>query len=461
MERKFYPENFERFLKGHADQFKMSPSKKVWHGIYNDLHPGRRWPSIAMTMVFIFTLVIVGHLNTNNGNIKLLDQSSLDNSNSTNRRETLPTAKKTANNYPRDHYNFSHRNTGATNNNPPVEDTPILSAITDNQPYSITPTPFSKNETRFNTAVENRNERISIEKIENDIQKAEGEIKKITEPDQAKEQPAIQGLNNDQKEETVSTTTPNNVISSPDQITANITSRDNAVTNIKPKKLNSVTWVYYITPSLSYRNFSDERINNAVFHKPRIGYEAGTAMSFNIDKKLQFTTGIQLNYSGYKIKANNTHPIVATLMLNSEIPGQYDTYYTMSTYGNNTGSELTTLKNYSVQASLPIGLQYVFAANDNVKFGAAAAFQPSIVIASKSYLLSSDKRNYLMASDLMRNINMSTNFSTYISFASNTFNWQIGPQVRYQLLSTYSNRYPVKEHLVNYGIRLGISKISK
>jgi len=68
MERKFYPENFENFLKGHADQFKLTPSKKVWHGIYNDIHPGRRWPSIAMSMVFLFTLVIIGHLNTNNGN---------------------------------------------------------------------------------------------------------------------------------------------------------------------------------------------------------------------------------------------------------------------------------------------------------------------------------------------------------------------------------------------------------
>src|SRR5687768_2308880 len=78
MERKFYPENFERFLRGHADQFKMTPSKKVWHGIYNDLHPGRRWPSIAMTMVFIFTLVIIGHLNTNNSDkASLRDLSAL------------------------------------------------------------------------------------------------------------------------------------------------------------------------------------------------------------------------------------------------------------------------------------------------------------------------------------------------------------------------------------------------
>src|SRR6266487_7110850 len=66
MERKYYHENFESSLSEDADQFKMYPSKQVWHGIYNDVHPGRRWPSVAISFLFIFTLVIVGHLNTGN-----------------------------------------------------------------------------------------------------------------------------------------------------------------------------------------------------------------------------------------------------------------------------------------------------------------------------------------------------------------------------------------------------------
>jgi hypothetical protein len=192
-----------------------------------------------------------------------------------------------------------------------------------------------------------------------------------------------------------------------------------------------------------------------------IGYEAGTAMSFNLIKKLQFTTGLQFNYSGYNIKANNVHPTVGTIILNGETPGQYNAYSTMSHYGNSTSSEMTTLKNYSLQASIPIGLQYVFAANDNIKIGAAATVQPTLIIAEQAYMLSTDRKNYLTAPNLYRSLNMNTNFSTFISFSSNSFNWQIGPQVRYQILSTYSDRYPVKEHLINYGIRLGISKFSK
>ena len=67
MERRFSMNDFEHSLKEHADDFKMIPSKRVWHGIYNDMHPGRRWPSITMSLLLIFTLVVIGHINTHNG----------------------------------------------------------------------------------------------------------------------------------------------------------------------------------------------------------------------------------------------------------------------------------------------------------------------------------------------------------------------------------------------------------
>src|SRR5664279_2601811 len=66
MERRFSMNDFEQSLREHTDQFRMIPSKRVWHGIYNDLHPGKRWPSITMSLLLIFTLVVIGHLNTNN-----------------------------------------------------------------------------------------------------------------------------------------------------------------------------------------------------------------------------------------------------------------------------------------------------------------------------------------------------------------------------------------------------------
>lgn len=462
MERKFYPENFEKFLKGHADQFKLTPSKKVWHGIYNDLHPGRRWPSVAMSMLFIFTLVIIGHLNTNNGhNTALYDLNSLHASNI-----AKPIASKQS--IKRSNTKLTITENNSTQNNNTGTDpfnVPQLSGINNTQ-ASITIAGIpNMNESKFDNVVEsksnnvapqNKNEILSSEKIEkNVIQTSPAEVSAINTSENSDK------INNNEAPVIQATSNTTEVIYTPVEKAASIIPQANAATIHKPKRINNVTWTYYLAPSLSYRFLSDKDVSNAVIHKPIIGYEGGAAMSINIFKKLQFTTGLQLNYSGYNIRANNTHPTISTLILNTETAGQYSVYTSNSFYGNSTGSELTRLKNYSLQASVPIGLQYIFGGNDNIKFGAAAALQPTFIFTDKAYLLSTDRRNYLTAPELLRKWNMNANLTPYVTFNSNSFNWQIGPQVRYQFLSTYSNLYQVKEHLVNYGIRIGISKSSK
>jgi hypothetical protein len=63
MERRFDMSDFEQSLKDHADQFSLIPSKRVWNGIYNNLHPGSKWPSVTVALIFLITLVTVGNLN--------------------------------------------------------------------------------------------------------------------------------------------------------------------------------------------------------------------------------------------------------------------------------------------------------------------------------------------------------------------------------------------------------------
>jgi len=53
---------------------------------------------------------------------------------------------------------------------------------------------------------------------------------------------------------------------------------------------------------------------------------------------------------------------------------------------------------------------------------------------------------------------MSGNFGGRISFSGNAVNWKIGPEFRYQILSTYNNIYPIKEHFMSYGVHVGVSK---
>ena len=461
MERKFYPENFERFLKGHADQFKMTPSKKVWHGIYNDLHPGRRWPSIAMSLVFVFTLVIIGHLNTNNGNNNTLHNlASLQNADLKKPGKTKTTLRQIKQRETKSN-DIAAANTPTEvidDINDPANATPLLSVLKNAELSSNTQTTSSNiTQVKPGNVGENKNEVLASEKIVNVVDKSS--------LDAAQENAKEKNSNN---EVVVNIPTDNQEIEiiSPEkekdtEAAINLPIETTTANIKKPRKANSPSWMLYVSPSLGYRVLSDREVNNAVTHKTMMGYEGGVTMGLKLYKKLQFTTGLQFNFSGYNIQATNTHPIIASIVLNGELLGQPELYSTISHYGNRTGTEYTKLKNYSLQASLPIGLQYTFAGNENVKFNLAASIQPTYILLSKAYFLSEDKKNYLTTPDLFRKWNTNTSFGAYVSFSSNSFNWQIGPQIRYQLLSTYSNRYQLKEHLINYGIRIGISNLSK
>lgn len=455
MERKFYPENFENFLKGHADQFKLTPSKKVWHGIYNDLHPGKRWPSVAMSMVFLFTLVIIGHLNTNNGNAsRVYDPAAFNDKTDLflNHSEVGDQSGKSS-------------ETGRSNSS----DIAVVNYVDNgNQPLSqvaiqsfpntipILPAPIEGDAN--GTLLKNKNDNLST-----------GVAGKSVNPTSANDLSISPGdreiiKDNDAPENTTAIIDKQIILAIKETPSTNQEKQDpggNATNIRKPRRHNDITWTYYLAPSIGYRDFSDSKFNDAVTHKPALGYEGGLSMGFKIYKKLQFTAGLQVNYSGYKILANNTHPTLATLVLNTETQGQYSVYSSMSQLGNSVNNEFTKLKNYSLQASLPLGLQYDFPRNTNIDFGIMGAFQPSLIVSNKAYLLSDDKRNYLTNPGLVRKWNMNTSLTPYVAFTSNSLRWQIGPQVRYQLLSSYTSEYPVKEHLINYGIRIGISKISK
>src|SRR5660397_78566 len=69
MNRNFHTDDFERLLREKSDEFRMYPSKRIWHSIYNNIHPGRKWPSVVMSITLITALLLMGYLNTNNTNL--------------------------------------------------------------------------------------------------------------------------------------------------------------------------------------------------------------------------------------------------------------------------------------------------------------------------------------------------------------------------------------------------------
>src|SRR6218665_2908111 len=65
MENEFYRDEFEQMLKDTTDDFKMYPSRKIWHSIYNDLHPDRKWPSLAVCLLLLTGILYLGVTNNN------------------------------------------------------------------------------------------------------------------------------------------------------------------------------------------------------------------------------------------------------------------------------------------------------------------------------------------------------------------------------------------------------------
>jgi hypothetical protein len=76
-------------------------------------------------------------------------------------------------------------------------------------------------------------------------------------------------------------------------------------------------------------------------------------------------------------------------------------------------------------------------------------------------MVSSDYKNYVQNPDLVRHFNVNSTVEAYFSFKRGGLTWQAGPQLRYQLLSGAVNQYPVREHLFDYGLKIGVVKTLK
>jgi hypothetical protein len=96
--------------------------------------------------------------------------------------------------------------------------------------------------------------------------------------------------------------------------------------------------------------------------------------------------------------------------------------------------------------------------NGKLQFNVAGTIQPTYLMNRNSYLLTTDYLNYTKEPSLFRRWNVNGGLEAFLSYQIGGFRWQIGPQFRYQLLSTYTNKYPIKENLMEYGIKIGISK---
>ena len=473
MENNFNNRDFEQFVKQNADQYRMFPSEKVWKNVHHALHTRRRWYGLGLTVLLltagIVTWVMLSPSVRNNGPISF--------------------------------------NSAAVSQNKPAEQNntkaPIL--IATNKP--------ADNKTHFVTTADKLNENLFITGRDNDVTDYENEQNRITavlpninepvaissSPVQIElpAKPAIAYNKQTVSEKPVS----NEMLTKAENISPLI-SENKIVENkeadklpadekkdIYPLSIESVvnsyqhhrngkklSWEVFISPTISYRKLSENKafinsalantntynyytsvadINSLVTHKPDIGIQVGFNAGYPLSKSIKILAGLQFNVSKYDIRVSYSTGDVATIALNTG--GGANSVSTISNYRNNTnGSKADWLRNFYFSASVPVGIELKLSGNNKTQVGVIGTVQPTFLLSDRAYLLTTDYKNYAQVPSLSRKLNMSTGFEIYAGISTGNINWRIGPQVRYQLKSSYVAKYPFKEHLFDFGLKLGV-----
>jgi hypothetical protein len=235
----------------------------------------------------------------------------------------------------------------------------------------------------------------------------------------------------------------------------------------KPKKQSKVTAQVFFTPTVSYRKLKENKnvyagsgfygptidLNNIVKHKPGMGLEFGIEGKYQVNNKFSLITGLQFNINRYDILAYSHPTEIATVALTSSY-GVVDSLATYSNY-RNSGTKANWLENFYFQIAAPVGVEVILTENKNLKWGVSGTIQPTYVIGDRAYVISSDYKNYAEFPDVMRRWNISTGVGTFVAYSTGRINWQVGPHLRYQHLSSFVSELSVKEKLYALGLKVG------
>ena len=252
---------------------------------------------------------------------------------------------------------------------------------------------------------------------------------------------------------------------------------DNASFRMPSGKIKRISWQLAFSPTINYRKLTGSRnaktyfassqniplamrldgnVGNLVNHKPALGFELGTHGHLMLNNRFTFKAGLQFNYSKYDIRAFRAPAELTTIALNSQAGN--NTIVSVSDLRNFGGTSPADLKNQYFQLSVPVGFEFRVFGDDRLQLNLASTIQPTYLLNSNTYLITTDFKNYAKEPSLVRKWNVNAGAEAFIAYVRGGVKWQVGPQFRYQLLSSYQKEYPIKEYLMEYGIKVGITK---
>lgn len=512
--------NFEQFLRDSVEDFKMMPERKIWYGIYNQMHPARRWPSMVICLLITSCIMLVGISNNNAINNQVVKHASNTiTEKSTVSKQALASTSAQAigldskgavqsplNISPTETKNIADYQSSATSNTISKYNSTIQQSTT--QPtltaLSSTIAVPTHNIAQSTAAIRNKIKNYLQNELNNELTEQKysfisaDNFSKVTQPNLSDIEGAIAiNITKARQVEIVSENkqlqnVAENTIKANDEapqislqtIIANEENTSNATTHISTKtsevintikeeaknntstiglpkstlskfKQNS-TLRYYLTPSYGYRMARQKNnapINNALKDMAALNLELGGALYYNVSKNIQVSIGAQANYTNYvSMVVNLGHTTPTTLATNNFAQSNLRT----STYATKVGSD--RLNKTTWQVAVPVGANIKLLGNDNFSWQLGATVQPTYVLGGSSYVLSADNQNYIAEKALLRKVNVNTSLETILSIkTANGVTLIVGPQLRYQLFSTYKNAYNHIEKMYNFGFKIGVA----
>lgn len=434
MKKNFTPENFEDFLRQSADGLRMRPSVQVWKGVSSHLNKRRRRFEFIIG-AFIIAISTFGYFIIEQpGSVtKPSPSGTIKSSASQENFAIVNKGNHTTATYSQNTIAASNnKNVSTSHTHTVVSTSPVTNNEMEAQQLgAINPTEFSP--TIVDSYFENNSDTQAPETAQDNKPGVKYPL-------------TIESVTN----------------------------------SFKPFKLKKkVGFQFYFTPTVSYRKLGENKsflrsqpvtnpnytpaliydVNTVVTHKPNIGFELGMAAKYPLTRNLKLLGGLQFNVNRYDIKAYTSFTSsVATIMFNGRTNNRPDSLNTYSRYSNSTtGYKSDWLQNYYIQIAAPFGVEMKLSGNEKVQFGVATTVQPTYVLGDRAFMISTDYKSYVEVPQLVRRWNVNTSLETFVGYSTGKLNWQVGPQVRYQLLSSFINKYPVKENLFDFGLKVGVS----
>jgi hypothetical protein len=472
MERDFYNEDIEQLLKQKADQYKMYPSDKVWKGIHRVLHPRRKWYWLGFVLFLGGISYYTVHEMTAPAKKSTIAEAK---NNSTENNSPDQSEKKaviipfvtTGKQQPAKEANSGKRHIGPYTDSQPSDND--LSVVT-----------IDTYITETNSASPSREARL----YDFRTGKLKEELVAAVSADRiakAEETETAQALTiNEPTAPTAGIDFKNLELFAENEDSKRIGYlQQNAMYELVVPKPQRLSWQLSFSPTMNYRKLTGNEYTRVhsdvknipiaqdivggpdelVRHKPALGLEIGSHFIYQLNKTFSVKAGLQFNYARYDIQAYSSYLTErATIALNTNSRRSGDSLTSYTNLRNFGGDATQELHNVYLQFSMPVGIEWRLLGNDKLQLGVAGTVAPTYLINRNTYLITTDFKNYTQEPSLLRRWNVNGAAEAFIAYKTGTLKWQVGPQFRYQLMSSYKKEYPIAEHLMEFGIKIGVAK---